>query len=700
MGAVVLSIDGQSLTAREGQTILDACHAGGIEVPTLCHYAGLTDIGACRLCIVEIDGQRRPAPACTTPVEDKMVIRTHTPALENLRRQTIELLFSERNHICPFCPASGDCELQSAGYRQGMDHVRYDYCFPRLAVDNSHRRISLDHNRCILCTRCIRACDEWIGAHVLDLDHRGSQTMLIADNGVGLGESSCISCGACVSVCPTGALFAKRSSHRHGKVSIENLETICPSCGVGCHIRASVRHRQIIELESAGGPAGNRILCEKGRFGLVEPRRPRIERIALRQGGEWLALTPAQAAEETARRLSAPAVREDPQRVIALLSPRLPLETISAVHSFLHRVVGATPPRWAMLDRTNASAVRPAIQPHGKLLPLAGLPDLEEADMFLLVGCNLDASHGVVASYVRRAVLHRRARLAKINPRHTWLTDWTDVHIEVERGRDALVLGAMMKYLMDDGRLVAPLAEPLRKRLQALTDDEITAITRAPAEKIRAAAKLYGQARRPMLICGIGLSRHGPQGLNAALSLVQATQPGTPSGRWRLMEVAIGANTAGARLLDGPELDLNAFDPHSADVAFVFLADDERPWPSEIIRKLRAVGFVVVLAARQHEIAEAAHLVLPAPLWAQRGGTFVNLEGRVQTGRKLMDPSPECVDEAQWLTRLARAWRGADCAWEPPGLPEAILHTSDGHRVACDAQARAFDATSLEMLTA
>src|SRR5690606_9845998 len=147
---------------------------------------------------------------------------------------------------------SGNCELQQAGYKADMDHVRYDYCFPRLPVDNSHPRIALDHNRCILCTRCIRACDQWVGAHVLDLDHRGANTMLIADNGVSLGESTCISCGTCVSVCPTGALFEKRSAHWQGRLPLEQLQTICPSCGVGCHVKASVRHRQIGSIEAAG----------------------------------------------------------------------------------------------------------------------------------------------------------------------------------------------------------------------------------------------------------------------------------------------------------------------------------------------------------------------------------------------------------------------------------------------------------------
>src|SRR5262249_26462935 len=150
---------------------------------------------------------------------------------------------------------------------------------------------------------------------------------------------------------------------------------------------------------------------------------------------------------------------------------------------------------------------------NGSLVPLAGLSDLEESDMFLLIGCNLDASHGVVASYVRRAVLHRRAKLAKINPRHTWLTDWTDVHIQVPRGRDALVLAAIIKYLIDAGRITTVLPDAVATRLRGLSEPDITSVTGVPAEKIRAVAELYGEARRPMVIAGIGLTRHGSSGL-------------------------------------------------------------------------------------------------------------------------------------------------------------------------------------------
>jgi predicted molibdopterin-dependent oxidoreductase YjgC len=696
MNTIHLNIDDNEIAANSGQTILQVCRGNNIPIPTLCSYEGLSTTGGCRLCIVEVQGQRRPVSSCTTPAEDRMVVRTDTPQLHELRRQTIELLFSERNHICPFCPASGQCELQNAAYGHSIDHVRYDYCFPMLEMDNSHRYIALDHNRCILCTRCIRACDEWVGAHILDTDHRGLATMLIADNGIPLGESKCVSCGACVTVCPTGALFEKRSAHWQGRLPLKQAETICVGCGVGCRISASVCHRQIGEINSAGGPSGNRVLCERGRFGLVDPSEPRLNAITMRRGSERIVRSLDDALAECVRRLNAAPVQADPDRVIGLMSPRLPLETLAASRGFLTNVVGSN--TWSLMDRTNTTAVREGLGINGKLVPLATLHELDEADLFLLVGCNLERSHGVVASYVRRAALHRRARLVKINPRHTWLTDWTDLYLPVERGRDAFVLSAILKYLIEMGRTKAFVPQELADQLRRLDDDTVHALTGLPVEDLRKAARMYAEAERPMIICGVGLSRSGPQGLAAAMNLVRATGQKSASGRLRLMEVAMGANTVGGRLLEADTLDIARFDPHSADCAFVVLGDECRPWPTEWIEKMKAVSFVVALTARRHPLVEFADVVIPTATWAERSGTYVNLEGRVQKAGRLMVPPVECVDELAFFEKLAPVWRGPDYALLPPGLPESIEYVADGHMVPCDVQDHGLDPAGVQEL--
>lgn len=685
MKEIHLTIDGKEISSASGRTILEVCRENDVRIPTLCHFDGLSAVGGCRLCIVEIEGQRRPMPACTTPAQDNMVVATNTPKLRDLRRQTIELLLGERNHICPFCPLSGNCELQKLAYEHGVDHVRYDYLFPQLLVDNSHRYIALDHNRCILCTRCVRACDEWVGAHVLDLDLRGSRTALVADDGVPFGESSCVACGTCISVCPTGAMFEKRCAHWQGRVPFELTETVCPGCSVGCRIHASVLHRQIGELSSAGGPSGNRVLCERGRFGLVNPTAGRVEAIRMKRAQGWVQASLQQTLQRCARRLDSAPIQADPSRVIALISSRVPLEAVAGCQSFMTQVVGSS--RWGVFDRTNPAAVRQAFDMTDRLPPLAGLRDLEDADMFLLVGCNLERSTGVIASYVRRAVLHRRAKLVKINPRHTWLTDWTDLYLRVERGRDALVLAAILKYLVDAGRAQVPLSKDLADKLSALDDADLTALTRVPAEELRKVAALYAEAERPMILCGRGITRGEPDALVGALNLAKATDRKTRAGRWRLMELAIGGNSVGARLLGPSGLHIGTFDPHTAEMAFVILGGIDPTWPRHRLERLRAVSFVVALSPREHEVTEIAHVVIPTPSWAERSGTFVNLEGRVQKSRRLMEPLPGCLSEIAFFEQLAKTWKGPEVDWAFPGLPATIREFGDGDMApvhACD----------------
>jgi bidirectional [NiFe] hydrogenase diaphorase subunit len=207
---ISIRIDGEYVAAQQGQTILEVARASGKYIPTLCWLENLTSVGACRLCIVEVSGVNRLLPACTTPVQDGMSVTTNSEKLKQYRRIALEFLFSERNHMCAVCVSNNHCELQSMAQRLGMTSVRYPYAYPRMAVDMSHDRFVLDHNRCILCTRCVRVCSQVEGAHVWDVSARGIHSMIVCDMNRPWGESrSCTNCGKCVQVCPTGALAEK-----------------------------------------------------------------------------------------------------------------------------------------------------------------------------------------------------------------------------------------------------------------------------------------------------------------------------------------------------------------------------------------------------------------------------------------------------------------------------------------------------------
>ena len=213
MAVKTLTIDGKSVTADESESILEVATDAGIHIPTLCHLEGLSDIGACRLCIVEVAGANKLLPACATKVSEGMDVKTTSPRLSKYRLMILELLFAERNHVCAVCVANGHCDLQNLAAEHGMTHVRFPYLYPTATVDASHDLFILDHNRCILCTRCVRVCDEIEGAHTWDVMGRGTNSRVITDLNEPWGESeTCTSCSKCVQVCPTGALSNKGKS--------------------------------------------------------------------------------------------------------------------------------------------------------------------------------------------------------------------------------------------------------------------------------------------------------------------------------------------------------------------------------------------------------------------------------------------------------------------------------------------------------
>jgi bidirectional [NiFe] hydrogenase diaphorase subunit len=208
-----LVIDGRDVGAREDQTILDAALENDIFIPTLCHMKGLNNVGACRICLVEIKGSPRLVAACATRVQEGMEVIANSERLIMYRRMILEMLFAERNHTCSVCISNGNCDLQTLAMKMGINHVTVPYRHPRLPVDASHSRFLMDHNRCVLCTRCVRVCEDIEGAHTWDLMGRGAGTRVITDLNLPWGESeSCTGCGKCVQVCPTGALAEKGMS--------------------------------------------------------------------------------------------------------------------------------------------------------------------------------------------------------------------------------------------------------------------------------------------------------------------------------------------------------------------------------------------------------------------------------------------------------------------------------------------------------
>ncbi len=213
MAIITLTMDGQAISARDDNTLLEVAREHGIDIPTLCHIEGIGDVAACRLCLVEIEGSNRLQAACTARPQEGMVVRTTSPRLERYRRTIIEFLASEGNHQCAVCVSNGHCELQDLALRVGLDYVRVPYLFPAKDVDASHPDFVMDHNRCVLCTRCVRVCDEVEGAHTWDIAGRGINCTIVSGLNQPWGDvDTCTTCGKCVAICPTGALTPKGAS--------------------------------------------------------------------------------------------------------------------------------------------------------------------------------------------------------------------------------------------------------------------------------------------------------------------------------------------------------------------------------------------------------------------------------------------------------------------------------------------------------
>lgn len=418
MPDVHVTIDGIEVTVPSSSTVLEAAKIAGLEIPTLCHHPAIEPIGACRICLVEVEKQRTLQPACTFPVFEGMVVQTRSEKVVGARQFVLQLLFSERNHFCMFCQMSGSCELQDLAYDYELDHWEFERPMPKYAVDASREFFVMDHNRCILCRRCIRVCDELVGNGTLGLKNRGADTVIIADLDVPFGESSCISCGTCLQVCPTGALMDRASAYMGATDQVRRVKSTCMACPVGCGTELIVRDGRVIRVEGDWDAEPNKgLLCVRGRFDPMHDHRARVRQPLVKRDGEWVV-----AEMENALGLVAEQIAAADDKVATIASGFVTVEEGRALGEAL---AGA---KYYMHD----------VPPADGSVTLA---DMDEADLFVVTNTDLSVDYQVAGMAVKRGVRKRGARLVLVGEGENGLNGWASIRVgggELDRVIDLL----------------------------------------------------------------------------------------------------------------------------------------------------------------------------------------------------------------------------------------------------------------------
>jgi formate dehydrogenase major subunit len=651
MKEITLTINGVKVKGAPGDSVLNVCRANDINVPTLCHLDGLTDLGGCRMCVVEIEGERRPVPACTYTAKEGLVVRTNTPQLEAYRRMLLELLFTERNHFCMYCEKSGDCELQELAYRYQMDNIRFDHRYPSLPMDSLSDSIVIDHNRCILCGRCIRECKEIAGSSVLDFGNRGWRTLVVADLAQPLAQSSCTSCGACVQVCPTGAIFSKLNLYKGVAADCQHVTTVCPECGVGCQLDVLVKDKNIVRIDAFDPTEPTGPLCREGRFGPFHEMRRRLNSPLLKDEDGSL----QECSWEKASEVIAGKAAKLRGAFAGVVSPRIATVTLAGFKEFMNKMVGS-----GMTDTTDGELYRAIIsgieQVHdeGKGLNIeCRMEEVLESDCILLVNAGPKQTHPVVGNLILRAVKQNRARLMAIDLLQDPFPPLTDLWLKPkENSEESLITCLGRLYILKKLLILEKpdTADYIRTMIRN-EKKEASVATGINGETLERAAEMYGSAHHAMIIYGGRPAEIPIPGVIASLlKLAQVTGNGSTDSL-RFLSLKPGANSRGAWQLGLAE----GFDWDDTKGLYLLLADDRIE--ADISRRLEKLDFLVVQTSYETPVVEQANVVLPSLTWAERAGQYTRMDGQVLEAGHVLEPPPGLLRDREIFHLISRKMR-------------------------------------------
>jgi formate dehydrogenase major subunit len=492
-----------------------------------------------------------------------------------------------------------------------LDHIKYPYMFPKLGIDASQQDFLLDHNRCILCTRCVRACRELVGVETLGPVNRGYSTVISADLDQPLRGSSCVSCGTCVQSCPTGALVDKYSAFGGRRSQSSSTATVCPGCNLGCPVNVVVRGNRVLRVDADfTSPMNRGVLCELGRFAPVRaPSAKRHTEVLLRKNDKLEASTLDEALEIVAREL-----RSRQQSIVGVISPRA---TNEAAYLF------------QKLFKNNLKGGKTAIVGEGGEAEMpaprflgASVADVEGADFILVVGADLSRTHQVAGYAVRRA-LRKGAKLAMITNEGNEFCEWSDYCLVPARREYGVVVNGLMQAIVAAGYGKAATSAAFKEGLQRYSPEVVKQRTGVCDEDLKMIAKNYASATAPVIIFA------GDDSLETAILSLAALAGRYDGSKASVLRVGEGVNSRGARemarAIGAPQASVTS----GSSAAYILLSDDMAV-NDETLGIAKGAQFLVVQSAYATELDRYAHVILPSPTWAEKEGSFTSADGRVQ----------------------------------------------------------------------
>lgn len=693
---VALTIDGVQVSVPPGTMILDAAAKAGIKIPTLCNNKRLVPYGACRMCVVQQKGRRGFLMACFNPVRNGMEILTSTPEIIKARRIQLQLILISHPLECPVCDAGGWCDLQNLVYEYGVADNPFKGEKTDLPVDHVSPFIERYPNRCILCGMCVRICDEVVGATELSFVNRGVKTRVTTDLDRPL---NCEFCGQCVSVCPVGALNDRILLHKARVWDLKDTRTVCAYCGVGCTLLVGTKNNKVMRVradEDLGLNQGN--LCVKGRFGWEYIHSPkRLASPLIRKDGELVQATWDEALALVARRLTEIRAEMGGSVLAGLASPRLTNEELYLFQKFCRGVLGTN-----HIDHAGGYsyaahlALRDSL---GYAASANSINEIRKADVILALRSDLSETHPVIKSEVVLAVKRRKAKLIVVNSRNIYLKKFSALSLRVKPGSEVTLVNGMMAVILKEGLAGEDFLQSRTEGLEALKADlksvspqKVEAQTGVPAETLAEAARLFAKARNGVILISVGQNsgKEDPALAQAAANLALLTgkigrescgifvlgeknnaqgaldmgvAPGLLPGYADMQDPAARSRFEKAWNLTLPDQEgmgalaiLQGIE--EGKIKGLYLAGENPvatyPDSARTEKALASLDFLVVQDCFLTETASLAQVVLPAVTFAEKEGTFTNVDRRVQRVRPALRPLGEARPDLAIFQSLAQ----------------------------------------------